>query len=1681
MKKIISILIFTLIFTCVSFAASITKTYYFDEPVLTPDNIFTRIEITEGVVVGTPGYPALPYRGISLLIPQNENITNVLIEKGNEIYLGGHIVYPIQRPVPLSDTTDVGFTEPDPDIYGSSEPFPAKQNTDFRTHYLAGYSIGSLAITPFSYIPVTGELYYFESITVTVETAFNEAAETAANNFLFENDPVIDSRLQILVENYEDKDTFYNPTRTRPNDEYRYTIVTAAAYVDDFQPLADFHAQQGYLTEIVLIEDILSSYGGVDDADKLRNYFKYEDAQDPFKYVLLGGDTNIIPYRGLYGIVNAGGPTEKIDYDIPADMYYACLNGTWDEDEDGIWGEAGNIGQPEEADFLAEFYIARICFNSHIEIANFINKTIMYSETPVLDELQSALLVGELLCAPPFGTLTYGGWYMDELIGFCDTHYPTTGIPTNWNISKLYEEEFDWTFDDIKDSLSQGPNLLNHMGHSGVQRCMQIYNYQLTTGNITNNGVNHNFINGYTQGCYAGSFDNRTPNGNHPGDCFAEKITTMETGAVTFVANSRYGWYRRGSTNGPSQRFHRHWMDTFFGDNIFSIAAANQISKEKVIPWMSAVKRWCYYELNVFGDPAVELLTEPPYPTVIISGYVHDEYENRIHNVKMNFSNGTYVMTDISGYYSKQVIEGWSGMVTPEKGGYEFDPPFREYVEIQTDYFNQNYIGHIYQGIEGIIALSGSSGNIEDIKVGAGGQIVYPNSEGIYLIPLSVGEYNVTAYLSGYMPQTIEDVEVIEGEITAEIDFNLEEGFVIYVNQDGIGDYTTIQEGINAANDGNTVLVADGSYSGINNTTLTWDGNEKHLVVKSENGPEDCTIDGENGGAFDFPDVNVNCTQDTIQGFMFINSPSPSICGDNSSPAIIFNIFVNCYSSVAIKGDQEVSVKYNEIMECTCGIECNSPGLIAYNTLVNCSNCSDNHDAQGGGIYATNPGMVILENQINSCHSNTGGGIYAGDANVYNNIIEDCTVIGLGGAGIYGGQVISGNNIRNCSAYCVEDDTGIWGGSGGGIFVQNTDATISNNTLEYNYSESEGAAISLEGGSGHQIINNDINNNTLFCDATANVPASGISCNDCDYILIEGNEICYGNSSLSESAAISLKYCDESIIRKNLVCNNTDAGIAIDVTGNIEIVNCTIHNNSISGIWVDDTSGPVVIRNLILTSNIESGIIGNDITDIVFSDVWNNGYDGQQNYINCTPGVGCIELDPLFEDPSNSDYSLTWKIEHRSPCIDTGDPETEWDADNTPPDMGAVPAIPHNYDCRTLTADRWNWFSFPVLDTLTELGTDALNVLAPILDPDILTSVKGNVNGGEVEIIWNGYNWVVPPGMETFQSIDGYKIQMITDAELPISGFLEDPDIVFLLEADNENWIGYFLPYSQAPEDAFASIWNNLTFIKADSWAFLWVGDEIPRNRLETVDYGKLYIVGVKRDCIFTWGDWHHPKQPYERTMPELFTYEEEADYMPVFVDSTEAVAGIDEIGVFLGDECISASKIEGFPVFIPAYIEDEDSTGNKDYNELTFQVASYGKSGKRSIPAFIYNETQDAFVEEPVILDAKSYAIVRLGTGEGIEFPREFTLYQNYPNPIRSYTKISFIPAPGVNKSEIKIYNIKGQLVNTIITTNGKSPITNVIWNGKDKNGKFMANGIYFYKLTSGDKSEMKKMVILR
>ncbi|MCF7912761.1 MAG: right-handed parallel beta-helix repeat-containing protein [Candidatus Cloacimonetes bacterium] len=86
-----------------------------------------------------------------------------------------------------------------------------------------------------------------------------------------------------------------------------------------------------------------------------------------------------------------------------------------------------------------------------------------------------------------------------------------------------------------------------------------------------------------------------------------------------------------------------------------------------------------------------------------------------------------------------------------------------------------------------------------------------------------------------------------------------------------------------------------------------------------------------------------------------------------------------------------------------------------------------------------------------------------------------------------------------------------------------------------------------------------------------------------------------------------------------------------------------------------------------------------------------------------------------------------------------------------------------------------------------------------------------------------------------------------------------------------------------------------------------------------------------------------------------------------------------------------------------------------------------------------------------------------------------------NYPNPFNPETTISFSTVEGIENAEISIYNIKGQRLRKWKIENVKCKINQVVWDGRDGMGQSVGSGVYFVSLRSGSKEVMKKIMLLK
>jgi hypothetical protein len=120
------------------------------------------------------------------------------------------------------------------------------------------------------------------------------------------------------------------------------------------------------------------------------------------------------------------------------------------------------------------------------------------------------------------------------------------------------------------------------------------------------------------------------------------------------------------------------------------------------------------------------------------------------------------------------------------------------------------------------------------------------------------------------------------------------------------------------------------------------------------------------------------------------------------------------------------------------------------------------------------------------------------------------------------------------------------------------------------------------------------------------------------------------------------------------------------------------------------------------------------------------------------------------------------------------------------------------------------------------------------------------------------------------------------------------------------------------------------------------------------------------------------------------------------------------------------------------------------------------------------------------VDLDSRPLAVelsgeLNLGAAKGPDSrPQCFSLSQNYPNPFNPRTSIEYT-LPQDAQVRLTVYNVLGQKVATVVDEHQAAGFKTVWWDGKDAEGDELSSGVYFYRLTAGEFSEVRKMMMVK
>ena len=109
-------------------------------------------------------------------------------------------------------------------------------------------------------------------------------------------------------------------------------------------------------------------------------------------------------------------------------------------------------------------------------------------------------------------------------------------------------------------------------------------------------------------------------------------------------------------------------------------------------------------------------------------------------------------------------------------------------------------------------------------------------------------------------------------------------------------------------------------------------------------------------------------------------------------------------------------------------------------------------------------------------------------------------------------------------------------------------------------------------------------------------------------------------------------------------------------------------------------------------------------------------------------------------------------------------------------------------------------------------------------------------------------------------------------------------------------------------------------------------------------------------------------------------------------------------------------------------------------------------------------------------------YMIEHSGTLEALEenpsMPNKISISQNYPNPFNPETRFQYnIPVDGI--VSIKVYDILGNKIKTLVNQWKSAGVHNEIWSGQNDNNQMVSSGVYFYQVKVGDEQITKKMIL--
>ncbi|GAB4335361.1 MAG: hypothetical protein Kow0037_15200 [Calditrichia bacterium] len=334
--------------------------------------------------------------------------------------------------------------------------------------------------------------------------------------------------------------------------------------------------------------------------------------------------------------------------------------------------------------------------------------------------------------------------------------------------------------------------------------------------------------------------------------------------------------------------------------------------------------------------------------------------------------------------------------------------------------------------------------------------------------------------------------------------------------------------------------------------------------------------------------------------------------------------------------------------------------------------------------------------------------------------------------------------------------------------------------------------------------------------------------------------------------------------------------------------------------------------------------------------------------------------------------------------------------------------------------------------------------------------------------------------------LKGYYLYFAADSsfELAVPGISLDPqNFSYTIRAHRFNNISYLPEDTMGVVSAFGAIMDSIAIIQ-DSKGRSFIPEYPNAATLTYLEPGRGYQLALKSqsDVSFTYpavsGQMEKEFVPVVMAPPEHFIAKSSGKPYSIIVRSVtvggEKLEAGDEIGVFDGELLVGGARYTGnLPLTVTAWESDSllRIPGFRAGNPICFKIYKHRLGVETDAGVSFARGNQQLFKGD-------FYSVADISVEKLV--PLQFQLHQNYPNPFNPETRIRF-DLPTEERVQLEIYNVLGQRVKTLVSGRVSAGYHEVVWNGRNQQGRPVGSGIYVYRIQAGDHHAVKKMVFLK